>query len=78
MELYLNEAERELLDEILRERHMILQHEIDHTSVPEFRRMLHTREKILEDIIERVEVEETAPADAYSSSECSSIDHWHV
>ena len=63
MELHLSEPERELLDEILKERHILLQREIEHTSNPEFRRFLYLREKMLEDIIERVDVEETAAAD---------------
>ena len=60
MELHLSETERELLDEILKERHMILQREIEHTYNPEFRRFLVQRENMLEDIIERVDVAEIA------------------
>lgn len=60
MELHLSDAERELLDEILKERHMLLQHEIEHTSNPEFRHFLKQREAMLEDIIERVDLVESA------------------
>lgn len=60
MELHLSDAERELLDEILKERHILLQHEIEHTSNPEFRRFLLQRETMLEDIIERVDAAEVA------------------
>lgn len=60
MELHLSEPERELLDEILKERHMLLQHEVEHTANLEFRRFLKQRETMLEDIIERVDVFETA------------------
>ena len=60
MELHLSEAERELLDEILKERHMLLQREICHTDNREFRRLLHERESMLEDIIERVDVTDVA------------------
>ncbi len=60
MELLLSEDERELLDEILRERHMVLQHEVEHTPNPEFRRLLQQRETMLEDMIERLEVEQVA------------------
>jgi hypothetical protein len=60
MELHLSEPERELLDEILKERHIILQCEIEHTTNPEFRRLLLQRETMLEDVIERVDVTEVA------------------
>ena len=60
MELHLNDAERELLDDILKERHMLLEHEIEHTGNPEFRRILRQRETMLEDIIERVDTVEVA------------------
>ncbi len=60
MELHLSEAERELLDEILKERHMILQREICHTDNREFRRVLQERETVLEDIIERLDAVEVA------------------
>ena len=60
MELHLSEAERELLDEVLRERHMVLQREICHTDNREFRQILHQRETILEDLIEKLEVAEVA------------------
>ena len=62
MELRLSEAERELLDEILRERHMVLEREICHTDHREFRHLLQQRETMLEDIIERLE-EVVAAAD---------------
>ena len=54
MELHLSDAERDLLEEILEERHMLLHAEISHTGNPEFRHMLLERENMLEDIIERV------------------------
>ena len=54
MELHLSDAERELLEEILEERHMLLHTEISHTANPEFRHLLQQRENMLEDIIERV------------------------
>ena len=60
MELHLSEPERELLDEILKERHMILQREVEHAENREFRRILRERETMLEDIIERVDVENVA------------------
>jgi hypothetical protein len=60
MELHLSEPERELLDEILKERHMILQREVEHAENLEFRRILRERETMLEDIIERVDVENVA------------------
>lgn len=55
MELHLSEPERELLDEILKERHMVLEREISHTDHREFRRILRERETMLEDIIERLD-----------------------
>lgn len=60
MELHLSEAERQLLDEILKERHILLQREIEHTGNPEFRCFLRQRESMLEDIIERVDSVEVA------------------
>jgi hypothetical protein len=60
MELHLSEAEREFLDEILKDRHMLLQREIAHTDHREFRRMLQQRETMLEDMIERVDAVESA------------------
>jgi hypothetical protein len=60
MELHLSEAERELLDEILKERHMVLQREVEHTPNPDFRRLLRGRETILEDLIERLDAAEVA------------------
>jgi vacuolar-type H+-ATPase subunit E/Vma4 len=60
MELHLTEAERELLDEVLKERHMMLQHEISHTEHREFKKLLQQRETILEDIIERLDAVEAA------------------
>ena len=60
MELHLSEAERELLDELLKERHMILEREILHTGNEEFRRLLRGRETMLEDIIERLDAVEVA------------------
>ena len=60
MELHLSEAERELVDTILKERHIILQREIEHTDHCEFRRMLQQRETMLEDVIERLDAVEAA------------------
>ena len=60
MELHLNEAERELLDEILKERHILLEGEICHTDNRDFRRMLRDRETMLEDLIERLDATEVA------------------
>ena len=60
MELHLSEAERELLNEVLKERHMVLQREICHTDNREFRQMLRQRETMLEDIIERLDAVEAA------------------
>jgi hypothetical protein len=60
MELHLSEAERELLDEVLKERHMVLEREIQHTDNGEFRRMLRARETMLEDLIERLDAVEIA------------------
>lgn len=60
MELHLSEAERELLDEVLKERHLLLEREICHTDNREFRRLLQQRETMLEDIIERVDVSDVA------------------
>ncbi len=60
MELHLSEAERELLDEILKERHILLEREICHTDNRDFRRILRDRETMLEDIIERLDAAEVA------------------
>ena len=60
MDLHLSETERELLDEILRERHLVLEREICHTDHREFRQLLQQRETMLEDIIERLEAVEVA------------------
>ena len=60
MELHLSESERELLDEVLKERHMVLEREICHTDHREFRDMLRQRETMLEDIIERLDAAEIA------------------
>ena len=60
MELHLSDVERELLDEILKERHILLQREIEHTNNPEFRQFLRQRETVLEDIIERIDAIEVA------------------
>lgn len=55
MELHLSDPERELVDEILKERHMIMQIEVEHAGNSEYRRVLKERETMLEDIIERVD-----------------------
>ena len=60
MELHLSEAERELVNAILKERHIILQREIENTGNRDFRRMLQQRETILEDVIERLDAVEAA------------------
>lgn len=60
MELHLSEAERELVDEILKERHMLLEREICHTDNRDFRHILRERETMLEDIIERLDAVDVA------------------
>jgi hypothetical protein len=56
MELTLTMEERELLLEILGERHRALLREISHTDHREFKRALLNREKVLESIENRLRV----------------------
>ena len=55
MELELSSAERELLLEILEEHHRELLREIAKTSHYEFKRILKTKEKLLEEIVDKLE-----------------------
>jgi hypothetical protein len=60
MELMLTIEERELLLEILSERHSALLREISHTDHREFKLALRKREKLLESVVDRLRV--TQPA----------------
>jgi hypothetical protein len=55
MELELSSAERELLLEILEEHHRELLREIAKTSHYEFKRILKAKEKLLEEIVDKLE-----------------------
>ncbi len=60
MELMLTIEERELLLEILSERHSALLREISHTDHRKFKLALRKREKLLESVVDRLRV--TQPA----------------
>ena len=60
MELTLTIEERELLLEILGERHSALLREISHTDHREFKLALLKREKLLESIVSRLRVMQSA------------------
>lgn len=62
MELRLNEEERQLLLEILKERHKNLIHEIARTDHREFKHELQTRCGMVEGILKRVEMLEPVAA----------------
>jgi len=69
MELMLTIEERELLLEILSERHSALLREISHTDHREFKLALRKREKLLESVVDRLRV--TQPArDPVSELRC--------
>ena len=61
MELTLTIEERELLLEILGERHSALLREISHTDHREFKLALRKREKLLESVVDRLRVTQPAP-----------------
>ena len=61
MELMLTIEERELLLEILSERHSALLREISHTDHREFKLALRKREKLLESVVDRLRVTQPAP-----------------
>ena len=60
MELTLTMEEWELLLEILYERHSALLREISHTDHREFKSALRKREKLLESIVNRLQVMQPA------------------
>jgi hypothetical protein len=60
MELTLTVEERELVFEILGQRHRELQREISHTDPREFKLALHNKEKLLESVLSRLRVMQPA------------------
>jgi hypothetical protein len=56
MELTLTVEERELVLEILSQRHRELLREISHTDHREFKLALHNKEKLLESVVNRLRV----------------------
>jgi DNA-binding MarR family transcriptional regulator len=60
MTLKLTPEERELLTEILEERHRELQNEIFRTDHREFKQVLKGKEKLLADLLERLAAEKAA------------------
>ena len=62
MELRLNDQERQLLQEILEERHKNLIHEIARTDHREFKHELQTRCLLIEGILKRVREQEHVAA----------------
>jgi len=62
MELHLSEQERQILLEILQERHKNLIHEIARTDHREFKHELQTRCLLIEGILKRVQATDNAAA----------------
>ncbi len=60
MELMLADEEKELVLQILQERHRELQREISHTDHREFKQALRKKEKLLESVLSRLR--ESQPA----------------
>ena len=60
MELILSSMEREFLLEILEEHHHELLREIARTKHREFKQILKTKEKLLESIVKKVELQQPA------------------
>jgi hypothetical protein len=60
MELTLTVEERELVLEILGQRHRELQREITHTDHREFKLALRNKEKVLESVVSRLRVMQPA------------------
>jgi hypothetical protein len=57
MELHLTSEERQLLQEILEERHRELLREIAHTDHHHFQELLRRKAKVLESLLEKVAAE---------------------
>ncbi len=62
MEILLTREEKELVVEVLQERHRTLLKEIFRTHHHEYRDALRKREKLLERILNKLEAKETAAA----------------
>ena len=57
MEFVLTDQERELLEQILEQRHLELQKEVSHTHYREFKEVLRQNERLIESMLNRLHVD---------------------